>query len=147
VPTARLHSGNTQSCGCFQKEIIANRNLKVTANDSIVGNLYVFELLNANESFLKCGFTKDLEKRITILHRLGYAIRPIYVVSGSVSLMLYHEEILHGRNPNFQSPIEQYKYRPYSLFDGYTECYTHLALLELCEYLSELEGEINDKIR
>lgn len=58
VPSTRLRSGNTKSCGCYQKERISQTHLKIIPNGTRFGKLVVLELLpersNTGLALYKC---------------------------------------------------------------------------------------------
>ena len=82
-------------------------------------NLYLINIFNENESFLKIGITVDINKRF---YKLPYDYKIIKLIEGKVENIFNTEQELHKKFCNST-------YKPSIYFSGITECYP-LSLLE-----------------
>ena len=124
-------SGGTKSCGCLQREKAA-RTVRPQGKAQH-GFLYLIRLYDDTERFLKVGFTESVADRVAYYsRRCHYRVRIIHTVRGPKNLMLRYEKALHDGSGAT-------KHRPKRKFKGYTECFKETALLDLCEYLDEIE--------
>lgn len=127
--TAGSHIHNRNGCPkCSLENIEGGYGVKRFQNNpqlkEEMGYLYVIELFNHNERFVKVGITKQIDKRF--VGQLPYNHVLLTTVEGKMWDLFKQEQQL-------KSLFKQSKYRPNRKFSGHTECFclnTKQLLLE-----------------
>lgn len=95
--------------------------------------LYLIEVFNNDERFLKIGITsKDVETRFGGDKKLPYDYTIIKTISSESSSFIWDEEIKLKRK------FKKYQYIPKIKFKGYTECFDLLQKENIYNYLGEI---------
>lgn len=129
--TAGSHIHNKNGCPlCATERIEGGYGVKRFQNNPHLkneqGHLYVIQLFDEHERFIKIGITKQIQERLT--GRFPYSHQIITIVNGN----LYE---LFKKEQKMKRKFKQLKYRPKYKFSGHTECFSLYATELLLEDL------------
>jgi Zn ribbon nucleic-acid-binding protein len=129
--TARSHMNGRNCIKCmYAKQVIytdkyINKNLEKLKNTE--SKLYIIKCYNDDEIFYKIGITKfDVKTRFR-KKIFKYNYKEIKIINDNLYNIIYLERKLHELN-------SEYKYLPKLIFDGYTECFSDISLVN--QYLT-----------
>lgn len=139
VTTNHLRTGAVKSCGCLSQSpcVLAAQ---------AVDNLYVerFTDKEGGESFLKVGRTvNSTERRYKNRKMYGHLEREqLLVVTDSHQEIATLEYLMTARRPCHHASVEMQpcdlpRHYPRRSFDGWTECFSEVAIFNIFEFISE----------
>lgn len=139
TPNAHIYSRNgCPKCG-FNAKVESLKHSKFY--DRTLNHIYILEISNDNESFIKIGITKQSPlKRIEhIKCTSGKKYKPKLIWSTDKTIETWKAVEIENIMSEMLSDI---KYVPNFKFDGYTECYLNLDINSI---IASLEVAIQDK--
>jgi len=130
TPNNHLKGDGCPSCG---RELIGwvRTRYENLVNKFGAGNLYVVELSNDLESFIKIGITVKGFKSRFQKSRIPYTANLLYEVTLTDGGILFDLEKYLFRQ------LKEFKYKPELIFNGYTECFKGVDLQDIKSTIDE----------
>lgn len=129
-PHAHLQHQGCPICANYLKSVLKKGDSSWSDVElkELEGRLYVLELVNTSERFLKVGVTTTPSNRFKHYRAAGYTIKEKSLFINNMYEINLLEKYLLGAFFDF-------KYEPLQRFCGYTECFKMEALPHILEYL------------
>lgn len=102
-----------------------------------VCKLYLIEVYNKKEKFLKAGITsKSIKERFSNSRKLPYDYKILYKVECKNASQIWEKEV------ELKKLFKKYKYKPLINFKGYTECFELREKENIINYLKNFKNGI-----